>query len=162
MPRRLAPSRSQKRRPAPQRRSFEAPASLEWTLLTALLADLTLVEHIDADRLAPERPETLALLAIREKCEAAEDLSFALLMDALSGHACLETVLKALKYAEDLAFDVDSARGEFQHALTGLEVRSRKKELDELRGRLRSKEDLVSFNEKNLAYQRLRGALPSP
>jgi DNA primase len=156
------PQRPRFNRPAPQRRSFEAPASLEWTLLTALLTDLTLVEHIDADRLTPERPETHALLAIREQCEAAEDLSFALLMDALSGHSCLETVLKALKYAEDLAFDVESARGEFQHALTGLEVRSRKKELDELRSRLRSKEDLVSFNEKNLAYQRLRGALPSP
>ena len=156
------PQRPRFNRPAPQRRSFDAPASLEWTLLTALLTDLTLVEHIDADRLTPERPETQALLAIREQCEAAEDLSFALLMDALSGHSCLETVLKALKYAEDLAFDVEAARGEFQHALTGLEVRSRKKELDELRSRLRSKEDLVSFNEKNLAYQRLRGALPSP
>jgi hypothetical protein len=71
-------------------------------------------------------------------------------------------VLKALKYGEDLAFDAESARDEFQHALTGLEVRARKKELEELRSRLRSKEDLVLFNEKNLAYQRLRGALPSP
>ncbi|HET7197796.1 MAG TPA: DNA primase [Burkholderiales bacterium] len=156
------PQRPRFSRPAPARRSFEAPASLEWTLLTALLSDLTLVEHIDPDLLAAERPETQALLAIRDRCEAAEDMSFALLMEALAGHACLETVLKALKYGEDLAFDAESARGEFQHALTGLEVRSRKKELDELRGRLRSKEDLVAFNEKNLAYQRLRGALPSP
>ena len=156
------PQRPRFNRPAPQRRSFDAPASLEWTLLTALLADLTLVEHIDAELLASDRPETEALLAIRDKCESAEDLSFALLMESLSGHSCLETVLKALKYGEDLGFDAESARGEFQHALTCLEVRTRKKELDELRGRLRSKEDLVLFNEKNLAYQRLRGALPSP
>jgi DNA primase len=156
------PQRPRFTRPAPQRRSFEAPATLEWTLLTALLTDLTLVEHIDPELLTPERPETEALLAIRERCEATEDLSFALLMEGLAGHPCLETVLKALKYGEDLAFDAESARGEFQHALTGLDVRSRKKELDELRGRLRSKEDLVLFNEKNLAYQRLRGALPSP
>jgi DNA primase len=156
------PQRPRFSRPAPQRRSFEAPATLEWTLLTALLTDLTLVEHIDPELLTPERPETEALLAIRERCEATEDLSFALLMEGLAGHPCLETVLKALKYGEDLAFDAESARGEFQHALTGLDVRSRKKELDELRGRLRSKEDLVLFNEKNLAYQRLRGALPSP
>jgi len=46
--------------------------------------------------------------------------------------------------------------------LVQLELRSRKKELDELRGRLRSREDLVIFNEKNLAYKRLQGALPSP
>jgi DNA primase len=156
------PQRPRFSRPAPQRRSFEAPATLEWTLLTALLTDLTLVEPIDPELLTPERPETEALLAIRERCEATEDLSFALLMEGLAGHPCLETVLKALKYGEDLAFDAESARGEFQHALTGLDVRSRKKELDELRGRLRSKEDLVLFNEKNLAYQRLRGALPSP
>jgi DNA primase len=156
------PQRPRFARPAPQRRTFDAPASLEWTLLTALLSDLTLVEHIDPELLALERPETEALLAIREKCEASEDLSFPLLMEALAGHPSLETVLKALKYGEDLAFDAESARGEFQHALTGLDVRSRKKELDELRGRLRSKEDLVLFNEKNLAYQRLRGALPSP
>ena len=156
------PERPRFNRAAPQRRTFDAPASLEWTLLTALLTDLTLVEHIDAERLAPDRPETQALLAIREKCESAEDLSFALLMESLSGHSSLETVLKALKYGEDLGFDAESARGEFQHALTRLEVRSRKKELDELRTRLRSKEDLVLFNEKNLAYQRLRGALPSP
>ena len=156
------PQRPRFTRAAPARCSFDAPASLEWTLLTALLTDLTLVEHIDAELLTPERPETQALLAIREKCEAADDTSFALLMEALAGQPCLETVLKALKYGEDLGFDPESARGEFQHALTGLEVRSRKKELDELRGRLRSKEDLVLFQEKNLAYQRLRGALPSP
>jgi len=156
------PQRPRFNRPAPARRSFDAPASLEWTLLTALLADLTLVEHIDPDLLSPERAETQALVAILEKCEAAEDLSFALLMEALAGHPCLETVLKALKYGEDLGFDPESARSELQHVLTGLEVRSRKKELDELRGRLRSREDLVLWQEKNLAYQRLRGALPSP
>jgi DNA primase len=156
------PQRPRFNRAAPPRRSYDAPVSLEWTLLTALLTDLTLVQHIDPEQLAPDRPETQALLAIREKCESAEDLSFALLLESLSGHPCLETVLKALKYGEDLAFDAESARDEFQHALTGLEVRARKKELEELRSRLRSKEDLVLFNEKNLAYQRLRGALPSP
>jgi hypothetical protein len=71
-------------------------------------------------------------------------------------------VLKAQRYGEELAFDAEAARSEFQHALTQLDIRSRKKELDDLRGRLSSKEDLVVFNEKNLAYQRLRGALPSP
>jgi hypothetical protein len=83
-------------------------------------------------------------------------------MDALSGNSCLETVLKALKYGEDLDFDAESARSEFQHALTQIDLRQRKRELDDLRGRLKSKEDLVVFNEKNLAYKRLQGALPSP
>ena len=157
------PQRPRFSRAAPRRPNYQAPSSLEWTLLTALLADLSLVEHIDAGRLAPDLPETRALLAIREKWAAAEDEpSFALLIDALTGDPCLETVLKALKYGEDLAFDAEAARSEFQHALTQLDLRQRKRELDELRGRLSSKEDLVAFNEKNLAYKRLQGALPSP
>jgi DNA primase len=155
------PRRPAYTRAAPRRPSYEAPSSLEWSLLTALLSDLTLVEHIDPSRLAPERAETQALLAIRERCEAAdEELSFPLLMEALSGNSCLETVLRAQKYGEDLAFDADAARSEFQHALTQIDLRHRKTELDDLRKRLSSREDLVAFNEKNLAYKRLQGALP--
>jgi DNA primase len=158
LPRRPAFARASPRRP-----TYDAPSSLEWSLLTALLSDLTLVEHVDPARLAPDRAETEALLAIRRECEAAEEeLSFARLIDALRGNSCLETVLKALKYGEDLAFDAEAARSEFQHALTQIELRRRKQELDELRGRLKSKADLVAFNEKNLAYKRLQGALPSP
>jgi DNA primase len=157
LPRRPAYTRASPRPPR-----YDAPSSVEWSLLTALLSDLTLVEHVDPARLAPERAETQALLAIRERCEAAvEELSFPLLLDALSGSACLEIVLKAQKYGEELAFDADAARSEFQHALTQIDLRHRKMELDELRGRLASKEDLVAFNEKNLAYKRLQGALPS-
>jgi hypothetical protein len=89
-----------------------------------------------------------------------------LLIEALGGNSCVETVLKAHTYGEELAFDAEAARSEFQHALTQIELRRRKSELDELRGRLgsasSSKEDLIAFQEKNLAYKRLQGALPSP
>jgi DNA primase len=156
------PQKPRYSRPAPRRPSYDAPTSLEWSLLTALLTDLTLVEHIDPSRLAADRAETQALVAIREQCEGSvEEITFPVLMEALSGNSCLEIVLRAQKYGEDLALDPDAARSEFQHALTQLDLRQRKKELDDLRGRLVSKEDLVVFNEKNLAYQRLRGALPS-
>jgi DNA primase len=155
------PQRPAFRRAAPRRVSYDAPTSLEWSLLTALLSDLSLVEHIDPAQLAPERAETRALLAIREHCEGAEEEpSFPLLIEGLSGNPCLETVLKAQRYGEDLAFDADAARSEFQHALTQIELRHRKTELDALREHLSSKEDLVAFNEKNLAYKRLQGALP--
>jgi len=106
--------------------------------------------------------ETRALVAIRQRWEQSDEaLSFALLIEALGGHPCLETILKAQRYAEDLAFEADAARSEFQHALTQIDLRHRKLELDRLRGRLSSKEDLVAFQEKNLAYKRLQGALPS-
>ena len=149
-------------RPAPRAPRYDAPSSPEWSLLTALLADLSLVEHIDAAQLDPGRAETRALLAVREKWEAAEEeLSFPLLIEALSGNPCLETLLKAQRYAEDLGFEAEAARSEFQHALVQVDLRHRKTELDRLRGKLTSKEDLVAFQEKNLAYKRLQGALPS-
>jgi len=156
------PRRPSFSRPAPRAPRYDAPTSPEWSLLTALLADLSLVEHIDAAQLDPARAETRALLAVREKWEAAdEELSFPLLIEALSGNPCLETLLKAQRYAEDLGFEVEAARSEFQHALVQVDLRHRKTELDRLRGKLTSKEDLVAFQEKNLAYKRLQGALPS-
>ena len=156
------PRRPSFSRPAPRAPRYDAPSSPEWSLLTALLADLSLVEHVDAAQLDPGRAETRALLAVREKWEAAEEeLSFPLLIEALSGNPCLETLLKAQKYAEDLGFEAEAARSEFQHALVQVDLRHRKTELDRLRGKLTSKEDLVAFQEKNLAYKRLQGALPS-
>jgi hypothetical protein len=72
-------------------------------------------------------------------------------------------VLKAQKYGEEVGFDSEGARFEIQEALAKLDLKRRKQELDELRGRgLRSRDELVAFNEKNLAYKRLQGALPSP
>ena len=48
------PQRPRFSRPAPRRPSGEAPSSLEWSLLTALLSDLTLVEHIEGSRLTED------------------------------------------------------------------------------------------------------------
>ena len=86
-----------------------------------------------------------------------------MLLDALEGHPHLDLVLKAQKYGEDVGFDSEGAKYEIQEALAKLEFKRRKKELDELRGRgLNSRDELIAFNEKNLAYKRLQGALPTP
>src|SRR5687768_10845876 len=120
------PRRPSFSRPAPRRAAYDAPTSPEWSLLTALLADLSLVEHIDPGHLDTERAETRALVAIRQRWEQSDEaLSFALLIEALGGHPCLETILKAQRYAEDLAFEADAARSEFQHALTQIDLRHR-------------------------------------
>jgi len=85
------------------------------------------------------------------------------LLDALEGHPHLDLVLKAQKYGEDVGFDSEGAKYEIQEALAKLELKRRKKGLDELRGRgLNSRDELIAFNEKNLAYKRLQGALPTP
>jgi DNA primase len=158
------PSRSRFSRPAPPRLSYTAPDSPEWSLLYSLLCNLALVEHIEPVVLTPERPESRALLAIRDACREFDDEpSLGLLLDRLQGSPSLEIVLRAHKYGEDIRFSAEEAETEFSEALVKLDLARRKKELDELRGRgLRSKEELQAFQEKNLAYKRLQGALPSP
>ncbi|HEX2200117.1 MAG TPA: DNA primase [Burkholderiales bacterium] len=151
-------------RPAPRRPSYDAPSSPEWSLLACLLTDLGLVEHINPALLTPDLAETDALRAIHHLCtRGAETPSFPVLLDALEGHPHLDLVLKAQKYGEEVGFDSEAAKCEIQQALARLDLKRRKKELDELRGRgLTSKDDLIAFQEKNLAYKRLQGALPSP
>jgi hypothetical protein len=158
------PQRPRYTRAAPAKRTWEGPRSPEWSLLACLLTDLGMVEHVDPSLLTPDLPETRALLAIRDLCEAAaEEPTFAVLIEALQGNPSLDLVLSAQRYGDEVDFDAESARGEFQNALAKLELARRRKELDELRGRAQmSREDLLVFNEKVKAYKRLQGALPSP
>jgi DNA primase len=158
------PGRARYARPAPPRLRYSAPDSPEWSLLYSALCNLSLVEHIDPAVLAPERPESKALLAIRDACrDFEEDPTLGVLFERLQGQPSLEIILRAHKYAEEIRFSAEEAEAEFGEALVKLDLARRKKELDEMRGRgLASKEELRAFQEKNLAYKRLQGALPSP
>jgi len=149
---------------APARRSWQAPRSPEWTLLACLLTDLSMIEHIDPSQLTPELSETQALLAIRDFCEgAADEPSFPVLIEALQGNPALDLVLSAQRYADEVGFDSDGALSELRSALSKLDLVRRKKELDELvQTGLKSRDAQIAFQEKNLAYKRLQGALPSP
>ena len=151
-------------RSAPPRSRYTAPDSPEWSLLYSLLCNLSLVEHIDPDSLTPNRPESQALLAVREACrEFEDDPSLGLLLDRLQGNPSLETVLRAHKYGEEIRFTAEEAETEFTEALVKLDLARRKKELDALRaGGLASREELAAWQEKNIEYKRLQGALPSP
>jgi DNA primase len=158
------PQRPHYAKPAPWRRSYNAPDYPEWRLLFSLLANLSLVEHVDPKVLAPDRPESAALLAIRDICREFEDQpSIGLLLDRLQGNQWVEVILRAHKYGEDMRFNSEEASNEFIQALGNLDLVRRKMELDELRGRGHmSNEDLVTFNVKVMEYKRLQGALPSP
>jgi DNA primase len=151
-------------RPAPARSRYSAPDSPEWSLLYSLLCNLSLAEHIDPDFLTASRPEAQALIAVREACREFEDEpSLGLLLDRLQGSPALETVLRAHRYGEEIRFSAEEAQTEFQEALVKLDLARRKRELDELRaGGLASREEQIAWQEKNLAYKRLQGALPSP
>jgi DNA primase len=158
------PPRPRFSRPAPPRTRYSAPDIPEWSLLFSLLCNLSLVEHIDADALNAERAESQALLAIREACrEFEEEPSLGLLLDRFQGSPSLEIVLRAHRYAEEIKFSAEEAETEFTEALGKLDLARRKKELDQLRaGGLASREEQLAWQEKNLAYKRLQGALPSP
>jgi hypothetical protein len=151
-------------RPAPRRPSYDAPSTPEWSLLACLLTDLGLVEHINPALLTPNLPETDALLAIRTLCTGgAEEPSFPVLLDALEGHPYLDLVLKAQKYGEEVGFDSEGARFEIQEALTKLDLKRRRVELDSiLRRGMGSREEQVAYQDKLMTYKRLQGALPSP
>jgi hypothetical protein len=127
------------------------------------LTDLGLVEHINPALLTPNLPETDALLAIRTLCmAAAEELSFAILLDALDGRH-LDLVLKAQKYGEEVGFDSEGAKYEIQQALTTLDLKRRKVELDSiLKQGMASREEQLAYQDKLMTYKRLQGALPSP
>jgi hypothetical protein len=72
-------------------------------------------------------------------------------------------VLSAQRYADEVGFDSDGALSELRSALGKLDLVRRKKELDELvQTGLKSRDAQIAFQEKNLAYKRLQGALPSP
>jgi DNA primase len=150
-------------RPAPRRPSYDAPSSPEWSLLACLLTDLGLVEHINPALLTPDLVETEALLAIRSLCVgAAEEPSFAILLDVLEARH-LDLVLKAQKYGEEVGFDSEAAKYEIQEALTKLDLKRRKVELDSILKRgMASREEQVAYRDKLMTYKRLQGALPSP
>ena len=72
-------------------------------------------------------------------------------------------MLRAHKYGEEIKFSAEEAETEFTEGLVKLDLARRKKELDQLRaGGLVSREEQLAWQEKNLAYKRLQGALPSP
>jgi DNA primase len=151
-------------RSAPPRPRRDAPSTPEWTLLSCLLNDLGLLEHINPELLTPDLPETNALLAVRRICEdGAEEPSFPMLLDALAGHPHLELVLRAQKYGEDVGFDSEGAQQEIGDALAKLDLKRRKAELDAiLKQGMGSRAEQLAYQEKLIAYKRLQGALPSP
>ena len=156
--------RSPYRRAASVRPSYAAPDYPEWSLLVGLLTNLSLVEHVDPEILSPKRPESEALIAIRDACrEFEEEPTLGLLIDRLGDKPWVPTVLRAHRFGEDVGFNPEEAKAEFAEALRQLDLARRKRELDELRGRgLTSKEDQVAFQQKVMVYKRLQGALPSP
>ncbi|MGQ0652422.1 MAG: DNA primase [Betaproteobacteria bacterium] len=156
--------RPQFQRRAPARPNYSPPDYPEWHLLVSVLTDLALAEQVDAGLLRPELPESAALLAIRDACRESEDPpSLGQLMDKFEKNPWVASVLRAHRFSEEIEFTAEQAATQCVHALTKLDLWRREKELTAMRTKgAMSKEDLIAFRDKNLAYKRLQGALPSP
>jgi DNA primase len=152
------------RRAAPPKSNVGAPDYVEWHLLVGVLGNLALAEQVDPQMLDASLPETEALVAIQDACRDMEaTATLGQIMERLDGHAWTPVLLRAHKFCEEVAFTPEQATSQFSDALRQLDLRRLKKELDELRsGGLRSREEQIAFRDKNLAYKRLQGALPSP
>ena len=158
------PESQRTRKPAPARKSAVASNSPEWSLLYSLLLDLSMIVHVDPALLRSAQPETRALLAVRDVFDNSDEPPSAqMLIETLQGNPVLELLLQASRYADELGLNAEDARAEMQGALGRLDEMRRKAELDNLLGTgLRSKEELTTYNDKLLIYNRLRGAIPSP
>lgn len=156
------PGRAPARRPVRARASYDAPTSPEWSLLVGLVNDLTLIEHVDPELLAPGLPESQALIAIRAYFDrGSEEPSFRLLIDALEGDPSLDLVLRAQRFADEVGLDEAESRSEVTHALTKLDLRRRRGELDAmLKNGLQALEDQKTYQVRLMAFKRLQGALP--
>jgi len=149
-------------KPAAVRPRYGAPQWPESRLLFSLLLNLGMAEHVNPAMLNPDRQESGALIAIRDACRELEaEPSVGFLLDQLQGSEWVEVVLHAQTYGEEVGFGPEEASNEFTQALANLDLARRKKELDQLvQTGLPSRELKVEFQEKNLDYKRLQGALP--
>jgi len=157
------PGRAPERRPMRARTRYDAPTSPEWSLLAGLVGDLTMIEHVDPALLTPELPESQALVAIRAYFDrGAGEPTFRLLIDALEGDPALDLVLRAQRFADDVGFDEAESRSEVTHALTKLDLRRRRAELDAmLKKGLLAQADQKTYQARLMAFKRLQGALPA-
>jgi hypothetical protein len=92
---------------------------------------------------------------------AAEEPTFAVLIEALQGNASLDLVLSAQRYGDEIGFDEDSAASEFRSALGKPTSPGAGGSSISCAAGPMSKEDLGVFNEEVKAYKRLQGALPA-
>jgi hypothetical protein len=150
-------------RPAVLRPNYRAPDGPESRLLFSLLSNLAMAEHVNPVLLNPDREESGALIAVRDACrELDAEPSIGLLMDRLQGSDWVEVILRAQRYGDEVGFGPEEASNEFVQALANLELARRKRELDELiKTGLATREAKETFQNKNLDYKRLQGALPS-
>jgi DNA primase len=125
-------------RPAPERRSFNAPSSTEWKLLACVAAHPEIAADVDVSVLDTELPESQALQELVAWCRGADGpASNPMLIEQFRDSAHGELLFTAQAYGLDLAETEEQARQFLKHTLCKLEIKRKNKEIQSLGDRLR-------------------------
>ncbi len=122
------------RQPAPARRSFNPPSTLEWKLLSYVVAHPGLAAEIDASLLDMDLAESKALRALSEGDIGA---SGAMVVEQFQNGPHAEILFAAQASAMEFAESEDQARLQVQHALWKLEINRKKSLIKVLEDKLR-------------------------
>jgi DNA primase len=112
------------RRPAPARKSFNPPSSVEWKVLCSVVVYPSLCAEIDLAHIDASLPESRALKALSDRYLATSDghASGGMLVEHFQGTPHAELLFDAQAHAMELNESEEQARQKVQHALWKLEI----------------------------------------
>jgi DNA primase len=148
------------RRPAPPRREFRAPSSVEWKLLARIVAYPALAGELDLGAVDPALEESKLLMEIAAEVRGNRDaveLSNAMMIERLKGSPRASLLFQAQAFGLELAESEADSRNFVRHTLWKLEIAHKKKEIKSLEERL--SKGLLSKDE-HLQYARLISEVP--
>jgi DNA primase len=149
------------RNPAPARREFRAPSSIEWKLLSRVAAYPTLAADLDTSAIDPTLEESGLLLEISEAFQGnreAANLSNAMMIERFKDSPRAELLFRAQAFGLELGESEEDSRHFLRHTLWKLEIGQKKKEINSLGERLR--QGLLTKDEHQ-RYARLISEVPA-
>jgi DNA primase len=122
------------RNPAPARRTFNPPSSVEWKVLTSVVAYPSLISELDLEHIDRSLPESKALAALAERYLSLMDAnrSGAMLVEHFQGGPHAELLFGAQAHALEFDESEEQARQAIQHGLWKLEINHKDHQLKEL------------------------------
>jgi DNA primase len=128
------------RNPAPAKREFRAPSSIEWKLLSRVAAYPALAAELDVSSIDPTLEESQLLLEIAEAPEGNRDagnLSNAMMIERFKDSPRAELLFRAQAFGLELGESEEDSRHFVRHTLWKLEIGQKRKEINSLGERLR-------------------------
>ena len=149
------------RNPAPARREFRAPSSIEWKLLSRVAAFPGLAAELDVSAIDPALEESQLLLEISEALEGnrdAQKLSNAMMIERFKDSSRAELLFRAQAFGLELGESEEDSRRFVRHTLWKLEIGQKKREISSLGERLRQGQ---LTKDEHMRYARLISEVPA-